>query len=181
MTRPKNHDQPACDRRALDRSTFNARLAIALGLVTALFLSLSSQHPTAQTPRKTTTAGAKSLKCAFAVLATGTWIEDKAQAEVKAAKLALEFSAINTEDGTADAKGGVGLPHIVVRLSGGNLHFLQVGSEGPVYVTTVFDQATAAGKLKAVHTRHEYTRISLPGYTSRPEQYYGECEVVAAN
>ncbi len=32
------------------------------------------------------------------------------------------------------------------------------------------------GKLKAVHTRHEYTEVSLPGYTSRPEQYYGECD-----
>jgi len=27
-----------------------------------------------------------------------------------------------------------------------------------------------------VHARHEYTEVSLPGYTSRPEQYYGECE-----
>jgi hypothetical protein len=152
----------------------------AAAVFTALVFFLSSLQLAAQTPVKSTTAGAKSLKCTFAVLATGTWIDDKAQAEVKAAKLALEFSAINTEDGTADAKGGVGLPHIVVRLSGGNLHFLQVGSEGPVYVTTVFDQPTAAGRLKAVHTRHEYTRISLPGFTSRPEQYYGECEILAA-
>jgi hypothetical protein len=158
-----------------------ARPVVALGLLTALFFSLRSVELAAQTPGKSTTAGAKSLKCSFAVLATGTWIEDKAQAEVKAAKLALAFDAINAEDGTADAKGGFGPPHIVVRLSGGNLHFLQVGSEGPVYVTTVFDQVTAAGKLKAVHTRHEYTRVSLPGYTSRPEQYYGECEIMASN
>jgi len=31
------------------------------------------------------------------------------------------------------------------------------------------------GKLRAVHTRHEYTEVSLPGFTSRPEQYYGDC------
>jgi len=28
-----------------------------------------------------------------------------------------------------------------------------------------------------VHTRHEYTEVRLPGFTSRPEQYYGECEI----
>jgi hypothetical protein len=27
----------------------------------------------------------------------------------------------------------------------------------------------------AVHTRHEYTDISLPGFTSRPEMYIGDC------
>ena len=58
-----------------------------------------------------------------------------------------------------------------------NLHLLWIGSEGAVYLTTVFDRETKGGKLRAVHTRHEYTDISLPGYTSRPEQYYGECEV----
>jgi hypothetical protein len=31
--------------------------------------------------------------------------------------------------------------------------------------------------MRAVHTRHEYTMISLPGFTSRPEQYYGECAI----
>jgi hypothetical protein len=40
----------------------------------------------------------------------------------------------------------------------------------------VFDKETRAGRLQAVHTRHEYTAVSLPGFTSRPEQYYGDCE-----
>ena len=26
-------------------------------------------------------------------------------------------------------------------------------------------------------TRHEFTEVSLPGYTSSPEQYYGDCQV----
>ncbi len=47
-----------------------------------------------------------------------------------------------------------------------------------MYTTTIFPSEARAGKLKAVHTRHEYTQVSLPGYTSRPERYYGECEIV---
>jgi hypothetical protein len=154
---------------------------VLLAIVTWVLVVVSPLPLSAQTPPRSKTASAKSLKCTFAVLATGTWIDEKAQAEVKAAKLAVEFHAIDTDDGTAETKGAFGPPHIVVRLSGGNLHFLQVASEGPVYVTTVFDQPTPAGRLKAVHTRHEYTRVSLPGFTSRPEQYYGECEVLLSD
>lgn len=134
---------------------------------------------TAQSGAKATTAGAKGLTCAFSLMAIGTWNDDTPSAEVKPAKLAVEFRGIDTQDGTAEAA-GFGPPNIIVRLTGGNLHFLQVGMDGAVYVTTVFDHLTPAGKLKAVHTRHEYTRVSLPGFTSRPEQYYGECEVIAA-
>ena len=49
---------------------------------------------------------------------------------------------------------------------------------GPLYITTVFELETPGRKLKAVHSRHELFAISLPGSTSSPEQYYGECEVV---
>ncbi len=181
MTGLRAHDQQLGRHRVPHRHACDDRRTIARVVFGALLLSLTSLPAAAQTPKKILTAGVTSLKCSFAVLATGTWMEDKAQAEVKPAKLALEFHAIDTQDGTAEAKGGYGPPHIVVRLSGGNLHFLQVGSDGPVYVTTVFDQPTPAGKLKAVHTRHEYTRVSLPGFTSRPEQDHGECQVVAAN
>lgn len=149
-----------------------------LSMLASFLIIISSAAPTAQSSSRSAIAAATSLKCTFPLYATGTWIENTPKAEVKTAKLALEFHSIDTQDGTADAKGGSGAPHIVVRLSGGNLHFLQIGSEGPVYVTTVFDQETPAGKLKAVHTRHEYTKVSLPGFTSRPEQYYGECEVL---
>jgi len=120
---------------------------------------------------------ATELKCVFSQYAIGDWRENTPEAEVKSTKLVLEFSSIDTQDGTAISKGGAGAPHIVVRMSRGYLHFLQIGSEGPVYLTTVFEQENPGRKFKAVHTRHEYTKVSLPGYTSRPEQYYGECEV----
>jgi len=46
---------------------------------------------------------------------------------------------------------------------------------GPLYVTTVIAKETKDGRLMAVHTRHEYTQISMPGFTSRPEMYVGDC------
>jgi hypothetical protein len=49
---------------------------------------------------------------------------------------------------------------------------------GALYVTTVFNTESRPGKLQAVHTRHEYTPVSVPGFTSRPEQYYGDCDVI---
>ena len=57
----------------------------------------------------------------------------------------------------------------------GHLH---TDAAGPVYITTVFNKPAHAGKLKASHSRHEFTDVSLPGFTSRPEQYIGECELI---
>ena len=54
---------------------------------------------------------------------------------------------------------------------------MQSFREGPVYVTTIFPEETRNASLQAVHTRHEFTKVSLPGFTSRPEQYVGECVV----
>jgi len=121
--------------------------------------------------------GVKSLACTFTLVASGTWTDGEPRAEVKPAKLSIAYDAINVEDGTARAIEGAGTLDMIAKLSLWNLHLLWIGSEGAVYLTTVFDRETKGGKLRAVHTRHEYTDISLPGYTSRPEQYYGECEV----
>ena len=80
--------------------------------------------------------------------------------------------------GTAIVLGAFGPSDIIVRLSTGTLHFVQSFREGPLYATTIFPYETTGGRLRAVHTRHEYTEVSLPGFTSRPEQYYGDCEVL---
>ena len=127
---------------------------------------------------QTSLAGAKGLKCAFPVYATGTWQNGEARGEVKTATLTLSFTSIDTDDGTAQSVDRFGPAEITVRLVGGSLHFMQIGTSSALYVTTVFSKETRAGKRQAVHTRHEYTEISLPGFTSRPEQYYGECDVV---
>lgn len=121
---------------------------------------------------------AKSLKCEFLLLATGTWTKaGEPQGEVKPTRLSLGFKSIDTQNGTADQEGVLAAPHVIVRFVGGYLHFMQVGTVGFLYTTTVFDKVNRPGKFKAVHTRHEYFEVYLPGFTSRPEQYYGECEV----
>lgn len=123
-------------------------------------------------------AQAKSISCVFSTVASGTWSDAEARSTVKAASLKIGFDKIDADEGTARSIGAFGPSDIVVRLSAGTLHFMQSFRDGgALYVTTVFPQQSAAGKLKAVHTRHEYTDVSLPGFTSRPEQYYGECGV----
>ncbi len=124
-------------------------------------------------------AAVKTLKCQFDKMAIGTWLKDgQTEVKIQPVKIALGFEQINTEDGTAEVTGSFGAPYIVVRVAGTYLHFIQVGGQGFLYTTTVFDRFARPGKLMAVHARHEFTEVSLPGYTSRPEQYYGECEVV---
>jgi hypothetical protein len=122
-------------------------------------------------------ATVKSAKCVFPLSATGTWKNGEPEAEVKSDTLSLRFDSIDTEEGTARVVGNFGPSDIIVKLTMGTLHFVQIFTGGPLYTTTIFPKETHPGRLQAVHTRHEYTDVSLPGFTSRPEQYYGECEV----
>lgn len=110
-------------------------------------------------------------------MASGTWTASGPEVNSKPAKLNVAFTAINTEDGTADAVADTRKAHITVRVIGNYMNFIQVDAYGALYVTTVFNTDTKNGRLLAVHTRHEYTPVQLPGLTSRPEQYYGDCEV----
>ena len=121
---------------------------------------------------------AASIKCTFPLMAAGTWGREKPEANVKPSSLTLQFDAINADEGTAELKSGFGKYDIVVRYAGGYLHFIQSFLDGPLYSTTILDKKTAGGKFKAMHSRHEHTDIALPGFTSTPEQYYGECEIV---
>jgi hypothetical protein len=146
------------------------------GLVVAVLL-VSSQALVAQSPARNRLARAKDLTCAFSVYATGTWNQGQPHAEVKTATLSIKFDEIDADQGSARAIGAFGASDVIVRLSAGTLHFVQVFNAGPLYTTTVFDSESVKGKLKAVHTRHEYTELALPNFTSRPEQYYGDCEV----
>jgi hypothetical protein len=145
-------------------------------VVLVAFLSISDTLDAQGTVRKRLET-AKSLSCVFPTYATGTWNNDGPRAEVKATKLSLRVEGIDTQDGTAQIVGILGPSYAVARLTEGTLHLMTIDNAGPLYVTTVFDKETPGGKLKAVHTRHEYTDVSLPGFTSRPEQYYGECEI----
>ena len=123
-------------------------------------------------------AKATSLECTFSVLARGNWKSGTASADVTPAMLTVAFKNINVDEGTADLEGKLGGSSlIVVRYSNDYLHLMQSQGDGPLYTTTVIAKESKEGRLMAVHTRHEYTQVSLPGFTSRPEMYVGDCAV----
>jgi hypothetical protein len=124
-------------------------------------------------------ASAKALRCTFPRNAIGSWsTAGGPSAVVKPSTLVLRFDSIDFDNGTAQLRTGKVASEMVVRMAEGYVHFMQVFRTGPLYTTTVFDK-DANGKLKAVHSRHEYFAVPLAGSTSSPEQYYGECEVVS--
>jgi hypothetical protein len=123
-------------------------------------------------------AAARSIRCTFSLIAVSSLHGDQPRAEVKPINLLLQFESINADEGTAELKSDFGQYDIIVRYARGYLHFIQSFLDGRLYATTVLEKKTSTGKLKAMHSRHEYTDVSLPGYTSSPEQYYGECEVL---
>jgi len=157
----------SCERgEALRLRILAASVAVA-GLLVA--------HAAAQ-PR---IAGVKALRCSFPRNATGTWGKDGApDATVRSTPLVLRFDSIDPDSGTAQLRNGSVGSEVTARLAEGYLHFMQSFRTGPLYTTTVFDVGEKSGKLKAVHSRHEYFAVPLPGATSSPEQYYGECEIV---
>jgi hypothetical protein len=143
-----------------------------------VFVLFLLARPEAASPGQNAFESVKSLTCVFPIFATGTWQNADPRAEVKTAKLSMAFDAIDIEDGTAESIGPYGPMHIVVRYAANTLHLIHVAStSGALYVTTVFGREIGPGKRLAVHSRHEYTAVSLPGFTSRPEQYYGECDL----
>ena len=117
------------------------------------------------------------LDCSFTVIATADWTEGAAEAGVDSSTLSLRFEEIDADGATAAIVGPYGASHIIVRQTGDYLHLVQMFTVGPLYTTTVIDRETADGRLMAVHTRHEYTDTRLVGFTSRPEQYVGDCAV----
>ncbi len=146
---------------------------VAMIVVGAFVASLSAANGTAQGRLVDTT----SLVCTFSDIATGTWTDGAAEARLDGSTFSIRFEEIDTDVATAEVVGPYGASSIIVRQTGDYLHLVQMFMVGPLYTTTVIDRETTDGKLMAVHTRHEYTDTSLPGFTSRPEQYYGECEV----
>lgn len=123
-------------------------------------------------------AAATRIECRFTALATGTWNDGTPTASVTATELTASFFDINVDEGTAEADsrfGGASL--IIVRYSTGYLHFMQMSDAGPLHLTTVLARETSGGRLMAVHTRHEYTPTMIPGFTSRPEMYVGDCAI----
>jgi len=125
-------------------------------------------------------AKATSLSCTFSAMATASWESGVPVIKMGTPKLTITFSNINVDEGTADLGSTLGASAsslVVVRYSNDYLHLMQSHFDGPLYATTVLARETKDGRLMAVHTRHEYTAVSLPGFTSRPEMYVGDCAV----
>jgi hypothetical protein len=149
--------------------------SLAVVITAAAVLALTGGNAGAQTK----IAGAKSLRCTFPRISTGTWKKDGVpEATIKPASLVLRFEAIDTETGIAQLRNGSVGTDVTVRLAEGYLHFMQAFRTGPLYTTTVFEAGAIGNKFKAVHSRHEYFSVPLPDATSTPEQYYGECEIL---
>jgi hypothetical protein len=124
-------------------------------------------------------ANAKKVKCTFPIHVRVDWKNGEPVVEnITTEPLTLEFHDINTDEGTAQSATTFG-PNfdIVVRQTYMALNFVQSMRSAGLYTTTIFARQSRAGRLRAVHTRHEYMDVNLAGFTSRPEQYYGDCEV----
>ena len=149
----------------------------------ALAVAASAAHaqagPEKPRPASATLGTAKVLRCTFQRQSTGTWTKaGSPEATAKASTLSLRFDTIDTDAGTAQLRFGAVGSEVTVRSTEGYLHFMQAFRTGPLYTTTVFEAGASGGKFKAVHSRHELFSTALPGATSSPEQYYGECEIL---
>jgi hypothetical protein len=125
-------------------------------------------------------AAATRIDCRFTTLVNVDW-KDGTEAKVGPTEFEMGFFDIDVGEGTAEAEGRFGASFIVVRYSEGYLHFMQMSNAGPLHLTTVLAQESTDGRMKAVHTRHEYSPTALPGFTSRPEMYVGDCAVTAGS
>ena len=148
----------------------------AIGVVLAIAAGSGTASAQGRTSKL---ADVKSVRCEFPMITTGTWAKDGTpSAETEPSEMSLQYDDIDTEEGSASVIGLSGRLYIITRLSGVNLHLLAIERAGPLYITTVFDKPARPGRYKAAHSRHEFTDVSLPGYTSRPEQYVGDCEIL---
>jgi hypothetical protein len=124
----------------------------------------------------------KSLKCTFMTSASAKWMDGEPQVAVRKSTgvLSLTIQDIDPAEGSATISGAGGTAFVTVKLTGSNLHFIDMRAGGAVTLTTVFSQESKDKRLKAVHTRTDYLQMSLPGFLSEPEvaQYYGDCEIV---
>lgn len=153
------------------------RTACVTGLL--LLLGAVAAHAAQRTTLQQRLAGATSVNCSFSLLSTGTWNKGTGAPEATSgpAKLSVVFTNVNIDEGTADQQGSFGESFIVIRQTNDYLHFMQMYGSGPLHTTTILAREAKDGRLMAVHTRHEYTDVAIPGFTSRPEMYLGDCEV----
>jgi hypothetical protein len=134
----------------------------------------------AQRPSAQALAAAKKIECTYTLMSTGTWTNGEPKFTPGPATLKIAYFNVDTQESTAEIESAAGNPYyIVVRYVGNYLHLMQINSEGPVYTTTVYarESKPGSGRYVSMHSRHEYLDFALPGVTSRPEQYLGDCAI----
>jgi hypothetical protein len=148
-------------------------------LVTAIVLAFALTAA-AQTTEKNPLAQVKHLKCQFSVYASGSWTKaQEPQAQVRQPEtLQLEIDEIDADSGSGRVTGTAGPAEVTALLTISSLHFMERSVTGTLNITTVFSGDPGATTFRAVHTRHDYLPMSLPGFQSEPSvsQHYGVCE-----
>ena len=153
-------------------------IKVAVAVSMALALATGAR---AQTTDKNPLAQVKALKCRFTIYASGAWAKttQEPSAQVRQPEtLSLEIDEIDTDSGSGRVTGTAGPADVTALLTISSLHFMERSVTGTLNITTVFSGEPGAKTFRAVHTRHDYLPLNLPGYASEPSvsQHYGICE-----
>ena len=153
-------------------------IKVAVAVSMALALATGAR---AQTTDKNPLAQVKALKCRFTIYASGAWAKttQEPSAQVRQPEtLSLEIDEIDTDSGSGRVTGTAGPADVTALLTISSLHFMERSVTGTLNITTVFSGEPGAKIFRAVHTRHDYLPLNLPGYASEPSvsQHYGICE-----
>jgi hypothetical protein len=141
-----------------------SKAGVVAAALTAMFVSGAG----AQTKGEIDMMTIKTLDCTFSVTAVGAWKGGEPSAQIRTGgTVSVKLEEIDTGDGSARMPGNPPI-EIVVQASVWNLHFLDVERSGRLIMTTVFAQESKPGRLKAVHTRTDYLKISMPNFESEP-------------
>jgi hypothetical protein len=152
---------------------------IRVGTWVAVLALLSAHTTAAQSTDKNPLALIKSLKCTFPVYAVGSWKNGEPAAQIRqAAQFSLTIDEIDTDSGSGRVTGTAGPVEVTALLTVSSLHFMERSVTGTLNITTVFVSEGGAKKFRAVHSRHDYLPMSIPGFQSEPtvSQNYGMCE-----
>jgi hypothetical protein len=157
-----------------------ARIGARLAAMAAM-MAVAIPTAFAQSTDKNPLAQVKKLKCQFSIYSSGSWKNGEPQAQIRQPEqLTLEVDEIDTDSGSARVTGTSGPADVVSLLTVSSLHFMERSVTGTLNITTVFVGEPNAKTFRAVHARHDYLPMSLPGFVSEPSvsQHYGTCETV---
>jgi hypothetical protein len=146
--------------------------------VAAVLLLLSAAASAAAQRRPAPALDAvEALACTFPVAVAGSWKAGQPKADVLAqpTPLSVDIESINIDEGSAL----IGDRHLTAVLTESTLHVMERSMSGSLTLITVLSQPGADGTFRAVRSRHDYLKLSIPGFSSEPtiSQHYGSCVV----